>query len=344
MGFFLHDQRFIPAHGQAAVLLDLAADQAIDSNVLLRHTGLFREQIVQGEAQLSSHDFLQLIHNSRRSLADSELSFRYGQRLFPGHYGAASTLLANAGNLAQALQVFCDFGVLIQPLAGARLSLSEQHLCLQWLDCAGSGPHWRFIVEAAMTGVASVTRWLSGERLPWQFLFRHDCPDYPEQYQVHLSGPLHFASQIDAMLLPLEYLERPWPNHSATARQAALQQCQQAIASLPGTLSLRHGLYLHLLEHIHQPPSLQESAEWLECSPATLKRRLKGFSSHYQQLLDEARLHQAVHWLAFHGLGPDQVCARLNFTDSTNFRRSFKRWSGQTPAMCHRQLLRFAQR
>jgi len=32
------------------------------------------------------------------------------------------------------------------------------------------------------------------------------------------------------------------------------------------------------------------------------------------------------------------VARQLNFTDSTNFRRSFKRWSGLTPAACQRAL------
>ena len=62
------------------------------------------------------------------------------------------------------------------------------------------------------------------------------------------------------------------------------------------------------------------------------------FRTDYQRLLDEVRLHQAILWIQFDGMTPDQVCRRLNFSDSTNFRRAFKRWSGLTPSACHKIL------
>ncbi len=93
MAGYLCDQRFITAHHLPAVLIDLAQDQGEDLHRLLRHTGLFPEQLVRGQGRVSAHEYLQLIHNTRQRLTDPELAFRYGQRLFPGHYGAVSALL-----------------------------------------------------------------------------------------------------------------------------------------------------------------------------------------------------------------------------------------------------------
>lgn len=338
MSGYLADQAFIPAHHQPAVLIDLIHDQGIDLHRLLRHTGLFQQQILSGEARLSPHGWLQLIHNARRLFPDPELSFRYGQRLFPGHYGAISALLGNAGNLHDALQVFTDFSKLVFPLLGARLTVTDRHLCLHWLDSCGNGSEHRFVVEAAMAGLASVTRWLSGERLPWAFQFRHARPSYPEQHQVHLGDTLYFDGQLDAMILPRRYLDTPWPGASTIAWHAAKQQCQPQLDPLAGGDSFRLYLYHQLQQNVANPPSLQQLASPLQCSPATLKRRLRDQGCHYQQLLDQARLHQAIHWLQFHDYSTDQVARQLNFTDSTNFRRSFKRWSGLTPAACQRTL------
>ena len=83
----------------------------------------------------------------------------------------------------------------------------------------------------------------------------------------------------------------------------------------------------------------KRQADLLRCSPATLKRRLKDEGCHFQQLLDEVRLHQAIHWFQFEGYSTEQVAKGLNFNDNTNFRRSFKRWAGVTPAMCLKQLV-----
>ncbi len=339
MAGYLCDQRFITAHHLPAVLIDLAQDQGEDLHRLLRHTGLFPEQLVRGEGRVSAHEYLQLIHNTRQRLTDPELAFRYGQRLFPGHYGAVSALLGNAESLAEALSVFTDVPALISPLLACRLTVTDEYLCLQWLDSCGAKAQWRFLVEAAMSGVASLTRWLSGTPLPWRFQFSYPCPAWPEQYQVHLGEPLHFAAHMDAMILPRHYLKEPWPQGSPTAWLAARQQCEQLMDLVGSRYSFRHTLYQFLQTRLDQPPSLQESAAHMACSPATLKRRLSQQGCHYQQLLDEVRLHQAIHWLQFHGDSPEQICRRLNFSDPTNFRRSFKRWCGLTPSACRQSLL-----
>lgn len=338
MNGYLPDSTFIPAHHMPAALIDLVQDQGIDTHRLFRHTGLFPDALMRGEARLSPLHYLQLIHNARQLCPDPELPFRFGQRLFPGHYGAISALLGQASNLQECLLGFEEHTALISPLVGMRMTLSQEYLCVQWLDSCGAGSHWPFLVESAMTGLASVTQWLSGRSLPWQFQFSYRCPPWPEQYQVHLGGPLHFERCMDAMLLPRGLVDIPWPGGAATGWQVARQQCHQQQQQLGFSHSLRQQLYRYLQTRVTAPPSLQEVAETLGTSTATLKRRLRQQDCHYQQLLDEVRLHQAILWLQFDGMTPEQVCRKLNFSDSTNFRRAFKRWSGLTPSACHKLL------
>lgn len=335
---FMPDHRFIPAHHMPAALIDLLQDQGVDSHRLFRHTGLFPETLLRGDACLSPRDYLQLIHNARQLCPDPELPFRFGQRLFPGHYGAISALLGQASALRDCLRAFESYPALISPLLGVRVTESRDYLCVQWLDSCGAGSHWPFLVESAMAGLASVTQWLSGRSLPWQFQFSYRTPPWPEQYQVHLGNPLHFESCMDAMTLPRHFADIPWPRGAATGWQIARQQCDQQQQQLGFSHSLRHRLYLHLQQRVTAPPSLQDVATASGISPATLKRRLQQHDCHYQQLLDEVRLHQAVLWLQFDGMTPEQVCRQLNFSDSTNFRRAFKRWSGLTPSACHKML------
>lgn len=72
-------------------------------------------------------------------------------------------------------------------------------------------------------------------------------------------------------------------------------------------------------------------------SPATLKRHLARHGSHFQAGLDLVRAHKAIYLFQAHGYANEAVAAYLGFHDATNFHRSFKRWTGQTP-----QLLRHA--
>ena len=202
------DSRFIPGHYQPATLIDLALSRDIDSHRLLRGTGLFHEDILAGQTRLSPQQFLALIGNSRRLLDADDSSFLFGQRLLPGHYGAASHALGHAQNLDQALEILIQQQVLLSPLVTLRLELDEHHAYLYWLDSCGAGEHWRFLLEASMTSLVAMSQWLSGERLPWTASFSHAEPRYVEQYWVHLGEDTRFERPLDMLSIPREHLIR----------------------------------------------------------------------------------------------------------------------------------------
>lgn len=189
-----------------------------------------------------------------------------------------------------------------------------------------------------MTALASSSRWLAGERLPWQFEFAHEQPRYIEQYWVHLGEDVAFARQVDMMSLPREYLTRPWPGASLTAGQVAEQQSLAQLEALGFSASLLDRLYDHLHEQIRETPNLDKVAHAFAMSPATLKRKLGKHDSHFQEQLDLVRKHVALYLYRVKGYSNDEVAAYLQFHDSTNFRRSFKRWTGLSPSAL-RQLL-----
>ena len=336
--WYERDSRFIAAHHQPALLLDLALARDLDSHRLLRGSGLFHEDILGGQACISPQQFLQMIDNARRLLDADDSSFLFGQRLLPGHYGAASQALQQAGNLQQALELLVRLRALLSPLLAPRLLLDEQRAYVVWLDACGCGEQRRFLLGASMTELASCSRGLAGERLPWHFEFAHAQPRYIEQYWAHLGEDVAFARQVDVMSLPREYLTRPWPGASLTAGRVAEQQSLAQLEALGFSASLLDRLYAHLRSHIRQTPNLDSVAQAFGMSPATLKRKLGKHDSHFQEQLDLVRKHIALYLYRVKGYSNEEVAAYLQFNDSTNFRRSFKRWTGLSPSAL-RQLL-----
>ncbi|CAD5106629.1 AraC family transcriptional regulator [Zestomonas carbonaria] len=333
------DSRFIAAHYQPAMLIDLALSREIDSHRLLRGTGLFYEDILAGRRLISPQQFLTLIGNSQRLLDADDTSFLLGQRLLPGHYGAASHALQHAGNLQEALGLLIRLRALLCPLLAPRLLLDEKDAWLYWVDACGAGEQRRFLVETSMTAVAGMSRWLAGERLPWHFHFGHAQPRYVEQYWVHLGDEVLFARQLDAMRIPREYLTRPWPQALQTAGRVAQQESDRQLESLGFGASLLERLYVWLLRHVREAPTLEQAAQAFEMSPATFKRKLHKHGTHYQEQRDLVRKQVALYLYRLKGYGNDEVAAYLRFHDTANFRRSFKRWTGLSPSDL-RQLFR----
>ncbi|WP_281686593.1 AraC family transcriptional regulator, partial [Pseudomonas citronellolis] len=246
--------------------------------------------------------------------------------------GAASSALALAGNLQEALDLLLQHRARFCPLLAPRLLLEERYACLYWVDACGLGGTRRFLVESSMTAVTALCRWLAGEHLPWRYLFAHAQPGYLEQYQAHLGLQLQFDSHVDAMLIPREYLVKPWPRAAATAGQAARRDAQRERQALGLREGFLEHLYRLLQREAHDPLSLEQLAARLGMSPATCKRKLQKHHTHFQALHDEVRKHVALYLYWSRGYGNDEVAQYLRFTDTTNFRRSFKRWTGLVPS------------
>ncbi|WP_415845304.1 AraC family transcriptional regulator ligand-binding domain-containing protein [Stutzerimonas zhaodongensis] len=326
------DTRFIAAHHQPAVLIDLALSRGIDSHQLLRGSGLFYEDVTSGEARISPDQFRMLISNAQRLLAADDSSFLFGQRLLPGHYGEVSHALTHSASLQQALEQLRQFRALLCPLLTPRMLHDEKQLHLFWTDSCGTGEQQRFITEACLTAVVALTRRLSGTRLPWRFHLAYAQPRHIEQYWVHLGEELAFDSQMTVMSLPMEYLHQPWPNASATAGRVALQASQAQLEKLGWSGSFIDQLYDHLHANIRSPLNLERVAQAFDMSPASLKRKLHKHGTGFQEQLDLARKHVALYLYQMKGYSNEEVANYLCFNDTTNFRRSFKRWTGLAPS------------
>jgi AraC-like DNA-binding protein len=326
------DSRFIAAHHLPAVLIDLARSRGIDTHHLLRGCELFYDDIVTGQARISPSQFLRLIANAQRLLDAPDTSFLFGQRLWPGHYGAGSHLLEQADHLLQALEGLSSYRALLSPLLTPVLHLDEHHLHLYWRDSCGAAGLLPFLLEASMTAVVALARRQCNERLPWRFQFAYAEPGYVEQYWVHLGDALSFGRPSTVMSLPREYLLCPWPNGGATGARVARQACTEQLQAWGWKCSLLDALHDHLSAHIRQPLSLERVATAFATSPATLKRKLGKHGTHFQEQLDLVRRDLALYLYQVKGCSNEEVAQRLGFNDITNFRRSFKRWTGRVPS------------
>lgn len=331
--------RFIPAQHQPALVLDYACSQELNhgGDQLLRGTGLHSWAMPAADCGLTPQEYLQLLSNIMRALNSADSSFMLGQQMLPGHYGALSHALLQARNLRQALEILCAGHAVLCPLLTPRFREEGGHAVLYWTDSFGAPSQLPALVEMHMTAVTAMCRWLSGERLPWRYCINRSAPAHVEQHEAHLGSDLRFNCHLDAMLIDPAWLDRPWPRGSAMAASVALQGVDSDAAAL--TPSLLTALYDYLLANIRMGPTLEGSAAAFGTSPATLKRHLARHGSHFQAELDRVRAHVAMQLFQMRGYDNEAVAHYLGFHDATNFRRSFKRWTGLVPSLLRDALL-----
>ena len=73
-------------------------------------------------------------------------------------------------------------------------------------------------------------------------------------------------------------------------------------------------------------------AATLSMSSRTLIRKLESEGTKFQAIRDELAQQQAINYLADGSLSVESVGHLMGFSDVSSFRRSFKRWFGETPA------------
>ena len=241
-------------------------------------------------------------------------------------------MLEQADHLLQALERIEQYRALLSPLLSPVLRLDEHYLHLYWRESCAIDEQRRFLLEASMTAVVALARRQQQEHLPWRFRFRHAEPAYVEQYWVHLGDSLAFDCPSTVMSLPREYLLRAWPGAGSTAQHVARQACDAQLAAWGWRASFLDLVYEHLLGLIRQPLNLERVAAAFATSPASFKRRLARHGSNFQEQLDQVRCDQALYLYQVKGYSNDAVAQYLGFSDSTNFRRSFKRWTGRVPS------------
>lgn len=66
-------------------------------------------------------------------------------------------------------------------------------------------------------------------------------------------------------------------------------------------------------------------------SPRTVIRKLESEGTKFQAVRDEVAKQQAANYLSDASLSVESVGHLMGFSDVSSFRRSFKRWFGETP-------------
>ena len=330
-------RRFRPAHHHPALLIELARSRRVADHLLLRHTGLFMDDILRGDALLSDSQYRQLLLNVETQHPGAELALLWGRQFFPGHYGALSTLIHNSRHLQQALECIQQYRHLACPLVTPRWVTDGRWCYLVWIDSSGAGGARHFASVAMMAAVYGLFRHRTGTGSEWHYYLAGPVTKSQADYRVNLGDRLHTGTGINLMILPREDLFRRWSDSSETLFTVAWHQLSNTNHHFEA-LGLPEVIYRFLLRAVDQPITLEQTAAAFDISPSSLKRQLALCDTRFRSLLDEARFHHSLYLSHIRGLSTEQIAERLSNGDRTNFRRSFRRWTGMTPAQYREQL------
>ena len=322
-------EKFLPLHAQTSRLMHLMLSSGQSEHRLLRGSGLFCEDLGRSGFRIAPEQVLKLTRNARKLIQDPELSFRWGSGFWPGFQGRISEALASAGSLREALQLLSAYRYQLSPLLIPRITSDQAHCYVQWLDVFGVGDEHSFLVEAHMSALQALTdAALPGSRDAWRFCFNTPAPSSLASHQVYLGDTLHFSAGADVMIIPVTWLDHPWSGLSVTQQSFNLSDTAPRMT----LTEVMYEQLMYQLVEVGEVSGLPQMATDLQMSPATLKRRLSRSGVSYQKLQDTVRLHRVLYLMHARGWSNDRIAEALKSGGVANFRRVFRRWTGQRPA------------
>lgn len=326
------------------LLVDIAKQRGIAPDKLLKGSKLFFSDLANAELRISHQQFTRIVENTCKLLPHGDTAFLLGSRLYPHHLEAGGQTIAHSENLSDVLTAVKQFHFQLFPFLFMHQAKTQQHQVLMFNQAITieKSNYYQFICELFSSLLVAIAK---QKNLPLSRLslrFPYSTPRHIEQYHAYLPCKFSFTpcssaphNQQESDYFPLQVkfdnglLNLPLEHANATLMQHYLHKAANS--------SNKIGFIQYVMQLLTKRVKRKQevNADWLaahlKISQATLKRKFAQHNVNYQQIIDMVRQQQAVFLLTEKNFNNEKIAEDLNFSDTTNFRRSFKRWTGFTP-------------
>ena len=149
--------------------------------------------------------------------------------------------------------------------------------------------------------------------------------------EARIGFPFRFAAAENRIVFPEVLLDRRLPGADPLNHARLLGLCEQFAAEMALEVTPVTRVLAILKDAPSLTVSLSEVATRMGYSERGLRRQLERSSTSYRKLVDQVREQRARELLSGSLHPIKAIAGALGFESSSNFARSFKRWTGLTP-------------
>lgn len=319
--------------GPLAVLPELIRQLGGDPDAVLAATGFAPDALACPEQRIPFAAVGRLLDEAADATGCPHLGILAGRACQLASLGVVGEIAANAPTVGEALRTFCHYQGLNSDGGAAYVLERSGFVDLGYGVHHGGARGVGQLHDIAMSIAFNIVRELCGSNwLPSAVLLAHAAPADARQYRSLFRVTPRFDAETSAIRFPAHWMERPIAGADASRRIAAERR---AMVALPTTLRVRVCRVLRA-QLLYGNCSGDEVARALQMHRRTLNRHLKAEGTTFQRILDQVRFEVACQLLANSRISLDDVAATLGYAGVSPFMRTFRRWSGTTPARWRR--------
>ena len=311
------------------------ADDSLDKCSLLQSVGLDPDAPIDPKLMVSDVGYYELFANTARNdPIGFDLPLRVGATMRCEDYGAFGLAWKSALNLLGSCERAERYARVLTNVATYQVRAAEQGVFMH-LHREGDRGNLglRLSNEATIASIAAISQEVSADRFQASAIyFKHAAPATIAAHERHFGCPVHFDTDMDALLVSHELMQAPNRVGDPAIVKFFDRQLDAEVSKLDDEASLERRVRRQVSQALSQGiPTLSEIASQFGMSGRTLQRHLSDRGYSFQTVVDESRRELAERLLTETSYPLAEVSFLTGFSEQSAFNRAFKRWSGQTP-------------
>lgn len=288
------------------------------------------KQMGSTERSLNYHELNIL---TKEELVPQDLCLLAGRQFQISEYGILGYAMKSAQTLSQALHLASKYHQTAAPLLNVNFAANDDlyEVVLENTGVLDEGVFF-LLVEELMATFPSVVYQLTGEEiLAEKIELSYADTGHWQSYEKVFNCVPSFAAPRCVFAFSLQALDLPLLAKDSNMLKLLDRRCQDLLDFASSGQGLGHNVTRLLLQQLSSVNSANDICSLLNISERTLRRNLAKENTSFQALLDDVRQRFAEDCLGTTTLSVQEVAELVGYTEASNFRRAFQRWTSRTP-------------
>jgi|tagenome__1003787_1003787.scaffolds.fasta_scaffold20989213_6 AraC-like DNA-binding protein len=315
-------------------LFEEMASYGISRTALVEHTGIQLDALDDPAARMTQQQKILLFRNVRRLSTNPGVGLLAGQRQRLSDFGVFGYALASSATLGEALTFGVKHVRLAGPVLEKSLRVEDDMAIFEGHDLLELGELLPLISEFWFSSTYTVLGRILERPFPSRkLLLPYPPPRHAPLYSGIFRCPVEFDAGTMQWHFDADLLKEKCPNANPITARMCAEFCHRMLQSFnDDEPELIRTVRSACLNSVGGFPTLVEVAARINVTPRTLHRRLAESGISYQVILDDVRRRLAEEYLRNTALSIEEVAARTGFSEASNFRKAYKKWTRELPA------------
>lgn len=316
-----------------ATMIRVGAEKGIACNVLLQNTGISPEQLSDPAARLTYQQILLLAGNLVREYPAETLGLDLGKAININQFGMLGYAILSCADLRSALRLGLKYHSLVDPAFTFEVVDQGETTAVRLTSHIPLEHMYRLMCDVFIAIFATLARFLTGKEINAREVhLNHPVPSYAHEYQGLFNCPVLFDQPRTEFIIDSILLDTPLAMADQATAAMAESQCEEILARMGPKEGIVAKVRRILLSNPGTFPPVDVVASHLATSTRTLSRSLQDVGTSYQRILDEVRKEMAIEYLRNSSLPIEEIAALVGYSDPSNFRKAFRRWTQHAPS------------